>query len=315
MRPVPAAGTLPWRMRDGQLEVALVHRPRYDDWSWPKGKLDAGERWPVAAARETEEETGLVVRLGLPLPPATYDFLDWRGAPATKEVRYWAARVIGGNGKLVNEIDDVAWLDPGAAHARLDYSRDRVQLRALMAAHRSGALDSWPLVVVRHGRALPRSNWRKPDWLRPLDARGRDQSKALVPLLRSYAPQRLLTSSSTRCRDTLAPYAASAGMKLRDRDDLSEETFDADPTGVDRLLGKAIRRAIPIAVCSHRPVLPAIFAIILRHENPSRPHPELHRAMDSGMAKGEMVVVHMAGSGADAWIAGVERHLPRPLTD
>ena len=69
---VLAAGTLPWRRRRGQLQVAVVHRPKYDDWSWPKGKLDPGETFPVAAARETAEETGLVVRLGRPLPTSTY---------------------------------------------------------------------------------------------------------------------------------------------------------------------------------------------------------------------------------------------------
>ena len=67
---IPAAGTVPWRLRDGTLEVALVHRPRYDDWSWAKGKLDADEDWAVAAVRETDEETGLLVRLGPPLPEA-----------------------------------------------------------------------------------------------------------------------------------------------------------------------------------------------------------------------------------------------------
>ncbi|HQV84172.1 MAG TPA: NUDIX domain-containing protein, partial [Ornithinibacter sp.] len=78
---IPAAGTLPWRLRDGELEVALVHRPRYDDWSWAKGKLDPGEDWAVAAVRETVEETGLVVRLGPPLPEARYTLLGRDGTP------------------------------------------------------------------------------------------------------------------------------------------------------------------------------------------------------------------------------------------
>lgn len=310
MRPVPAAGTLPWRIRDGTLEVAVVHRPRYDDWSWPKGKLDPDERWAEAAARESAEETGLSVRLGIPLPPSRYDFLDWRGTPATKEVRYWAAEVIGGSGRLDHEIDRVDWLDPATAHARLDYARDRAQLRAVVAAHRDGRLATWPLIVVRHGRAIPRSNWRRPDWLRPLDARGREQAKRLVPLLAAYAPQRLVTSSSTRCRDTLAPYATATAMKLRDRDDLSEETFAADPRGLTKLIDKAFVKTAPVALCSHRPVLPAILAAILAHEDSGRPHPELRRAMEHGMAKGEAIVVHVAGAGPDARIVAVERHPP-----
>ena len=141
-----------------------MHRPRYDDWSWPKGKLDKDEDWAAAAARETEEETGHTVRLGVPLPSSSYPFLDRDGSMQTKEVHYWAAEVIGGNGKLVNEIDEVAWLGVGEAHARLHYARDRTQLRAVAALHHDGNLETWPLVIVRHARALPRSSWHKADW-------------------------------------------------------------------------------------------------------------------------------------------------------
>ena len=137
---IPAAGTLPWRRRRGDLEVAMVHRPKYDDWSWAKGKLDPGEDWPVAAVRETQEETGLEVRLGLPLPPTTYT-VDSSGDTATKEVRYWSAEVVGGTGELENEIDEVTWLDVAAAHDKLDYARDREQLRALVRADAAGATN------------------------------------------------------------------------------------------------------------------------------------------------------------------------------
>ena len=89
--PVEAAGALVWRERAGRLQVALVHRPRYRDWSWPKGKLDPGELPPVAAVREVEEETGMAVVLGLPLPGLEYRLADGR----PKVVHYWAARVAG----------------------------------------------------------------------------------------------------------------------------------------------------------------------------------------------------------------------------
>ena len=88
MSGINAAGTVPWRRRSGVLEVALVHRPKYDDWSWSKGKLDPGETFQVAATRETLEETGLHVRLGMPLPPTAYRVLDSHGRPTVKHVHY-----------------------------------------------------------------------------------------------------------------------------------------------------------------------------------------------------------------------------------
>ena len=159
---IPAAGTVPWRRRRGQLEVALVHRPKYDDWAWPKGKLDPDEEWPVAAVRETHEETALEVRLGRPLPAAAYTVLDRDGEPTTKEVRYWAAEVTGGGGPLANEIDEVRWLDVVAASDRLDYARDRDQLRAVVRADKAGGLSTWPLAFIRHAKSLPRGPVDRP---------------------------------------------------------------------------------------------------------------------------------------------------------
>ena len=204
---IPAAGTLPWRLREGALEVALVHRPRYDDWSWAKGKLDPEEAWPVAAVRETEEETGLVVRLGPPLPEARYTLLGRDGTPDDKVVRYWSARVTGGHGRLVNEIDDLAWLDVPSAHSRLDYARDREQLLALVRLQQTDRLDTWPLVLVRHAHAVPRTEWSKDDTVRPLDATGRARATALAPVLAAYGVTRVVSSPSQRCAHTVAPFA------------------------------------------------------------------------------------------------------------
>ena len=119
---VPAAGALVWRRRRSRIEVALVHRSRYDDWSWPKGKLDPGETFAQAAAREVLEETGLQVRLGIPLPELVYGLDNG----ATKLVRYWAAQVVGGSGVLEHEVDEVRWLDVETARRTLTYARDRL---------------------------------------------------------------------------------------------------------------------------------------------------------------------------------------------
>ena len=200
----PAAGALPWRRRKGALQVALVHRPRYDDWSWAKGKLDAGEEWPAAAVREVAEETSLRVHLRRPLPTSTYPIGSLSGL-ATKEVRYWVAEVVGDTGALKHEIDEVAWLAPEEAALRLDYARDQEQLRALVQADEADELTTWPLAVVRHAKAYPRGSWEGADPLRPLDARGKERAAALGPILAAYGVKRLVSSPSTRCVDTLRP--------------------------------------------------------------------------------------------------------------
>lgn len=308
---IPAAGTVPWRIRGGDLEVALVHRPRYDDWSWAKGKLDPGEDLPVAAVRETLEETGLVVRLGRPLPDADYLILDRRdGTFATKQVSYWASTVTGGNGALVNEIDEVAWLSPQEANSRLDYTRDRDQLLALVGMHRRGHLETRPLLIVRHASAVPRGKWSGKDWLRPLDAQGTAQAAGLVDVLAAYGPLRVISSTASRCVDTLAPYARGAGTRLRLRDDLSEEGFEADPAGALKVLRRAVTRGRPAALCTHRPVLPALLESLRELTASADVADLIEDAAENGMAKGEILVVHLAGTGETSGIVAAERHHP-----
>jgi 8-oxo-dGTP pyrophosphatase MutT (NUDIX family)/phosphohistidine phosphatase SixA len=314
--PIPAAGTVPWRITRGTLEVALVHRPRYDDWSWAKGKLDPGEDWPVAAARETDEETGLLVGLGAPLPSARYTVLTKEGLPAEKEVRYWSARVLGGAGRLDNEIDEVAWLDAQAAYDRLDYARDRAQLLAVVRRHAEGRLDTWPLVLVRHAKAVSRSAFRgSDDTARPLDARGSARADALVPLLAAYGLTRLVTSPSLRCVDTLAPYAANARLRLRTKAGLSEEGFAAEPAKAERHLAAILARGEAAAVCSHGPVLPTLVTGLAELVDPEcdgavAAIEHLAEAADDMLEKGEALVCHVVGRGPGARVVAVERHLP-----
>ncbi|UJH69637.1 NUDIX hydrolase [Ornithinimicrobium sp. INDO-MA30-4] len=160
------------------MRVAVVHRPQYDDWSWPKGKLDRGEDSAAAAEREAFEETGYRVRLGLPLPLSNYQMV--KGSRSlSKRVEYWAATVVGGSGQLLHEVDEVKWLKPEKARARLTYQRDREQLDALVAADAEDMLDVWTFVVVRHALAVNRKDWKGgPDMLRPLNAVGKRRSKS-----------------------------------------------------------------------------------------------------------------------------------------
>lgn len=126
---VLAAGCVLWRRaRDGGgLEICLVHRPRYDDWSFPKGKLKRGESAREAALREVLEETGHHCEPGAALPTALYTA---NGRP--KEVSYWAAEATGGAFEPNDEVDRLAWLSPEAARSRLSRPGDRIQLDAFL---------------------------------------------------------------------------------------------------------------------------------------------------------------------------------------
>ncbi|WP_435132609.1 NUDIX hydrolase [Actinacidiphila sp. bgisy144] len=132
---VQAAGTVLWRhaAHGAGVEIALVHRPRYDDWSLPKGKLKRGEDHAAAAVRETLEETGVACVLGTPLPASYY----WT-AGRPKEVRYWAAQAPSAATAPPfspnDEVDRIAWLPPDAARRRLTHDRDRALIAALLNA-------------------------------------------------------------------------------------------------------------------------------------------------------------------------------------
>lgn len=309
---VRAAGALPWRLRKGKLEVALVHRPRYDDWAWAKGKLETAESWPGAATREVAEETGLTVRLGIPLPGAAYH-VDAPGGRYRKVVRYWSASVVAANGRLQPDVDDMRWLPIGSAGRTLSYRRDRVQLRALRDAAQAGALDTWPLLVVRHAKATPRREWSGKDWLRPLDERGHTQAIGIAEVLAAYRVERLVSSSATRCLQTVEPFSEQYGVRLRQVRWLSEEGFEDDPSRALGYVKDVLRRGRPTVICTHGPLIQDVLTALKRKlvAGPKRARPQGAQLLRRDtMTKGEVLVAHVSGRAGKARIVAVEQHLP-----
>jgi 8-oxo-dGTP pyrophosphatase MutT (NUDIX family)/phosphohistidine phosphatase SixA len=268
-------------------QVLLVHRPRYDDWSFPKGKLDAGEHRTAAAVREVAEETGLHVRLGPPLASQRYA----NGGGRSKTVYYWTGRVSGDDDvsryAVNDEIDEVAWVDRDEAFERLTYPHDRDTLREAIGVRRK----TRALVVLRHGSARSRKAWRHDDRLRPLVQAGTAQAQALVPLLAAYDVTRLVSSSSTRCAETLRPYVDTTGWKLELEDGLSEE--DATVESVLGVVEGLLHGDDGAVLCSHRPVLPSVFDVLGLED------PELEPA--------GMLVVHLR----KGKVVATERHQVR----
>ncbi|MCP3420886.1 NUDIX hydrolase [Nocardioides pinisoli] len=252
-RDVRAAGAVVTR-KGG--EVLLVHRPKYDDWSFPKGKLDPGEHAVTAAVREVAEETGLDVRLGPVLAPQRYRMSNGRW----KSVAYWTARVVGNDDvaryRPNAEIDAVEWVPWKDVGERLTYSYDRDTLAEARPLRRR----TRALVVLRHGKARSRGAWRKDDRLRPLVRLGETQAQRLVPLLAAFDVTVAHTSSSTRCVQTVTPHAEVTGWPLKLYDELSEE--DASTEGVvdlvDSILDGDPSSAGGAVLCTHRPVLPTV---------------------------------------------------------
>jgi 8-oxo-dGTP diphosphatase len=281
---VVAAGAVVVR-RTGGGEVLLVHRPKYDDWAWPKGKQDLGEHVAATAVREVVEETGVEIRLGRPLPRQLYRVSGGR----SKEVHYWTGWVMGDDDVSAyaanDEIDQVAWAGFEKARAMLTYADDVALLdRVVRHPRRTSAL-----VVLRHARAVKRASWEGADEERPLTDAGRLQAARLVPVLSAYGVTRVLSSPSERCRATVAPYADDHVLGVEDVPGVKEEEFTLD--SVSEAVAMLLAQKESAVLCSHRPVLPDILAALGVAEEP--------------LAPGEMVVCHHR----KGRVVATERHL------
>lgn len=229
--PVLAAGALVWRLKNDKLQVLVVHRPRYDDWSFPKGKAEPGESMVLTAIREVAEETGRQIVLGRYLGKARRRLVSGR----KKRTLYWAAQVLpeAGPGEGLRaavkpaskrEIDKVRWWKVEKAARKLTHADDKRLLARLVDWYESGQLQVRSLVLVRHAKAVSRATWGygiNSEITRPLVmGRGQAQARDVAALLSAYGVGELVSSPWKRCVDTLAPYAHGCGLDLR-----SDEAF------------------------------------------------------------------------------------------
>jgi 8-oxo-(d)GTP phosphatase len=312
-----AAGAVPWRRVTDEtsgssgasgVEILLVHRPKYDDWSLPKGKREPGEHILLTAVREVHEETGVRSVLGPRLPSVEY----LNGA-FPKRIDYWSMFSPGeaDSGFTAGlEVDEVSWLPLAQARQRLTYRRDEAVIAGLRPR------VTVPLILLRHASAGQKKNWPEDDKSRPLDAKGEADALALAALLPCFAPSaRVLSSPALRCTESVRPYAEAFGgtvdieaaLALSHHSGKSSSRTNRRDALTDLVRG-LVAAGGPAVVCLHRENLPEALAAACAAlgaplsppppPSPARPGPPL--------PKGGFWVVHMA----DGELAGLERYVP-----
>ncbi|GJF10838.1 putative 8-oxo-dGTP diphosphatase 1 [Mycolicibacterium cyprinidarum] len=251
--PMHAAGAVLWRPGDGMgiPEIAIIHRPRYDDWSLPKGKVDPGETDPVTAVREIEEETGFHAHLGRRLATVKYPV-----GQGVKTVRYWAARCVSGQFSINDEVDDLQWMPAAQAMRVLTYPHDRKVLRRFLKS----PADTQTVMIVRHATAGSKARYKGDDRKRPLDKHGRAQAESLVGQLLSFGARELFAADRTRCRQTLDPLAEELDAVIKNEPELTEEAYaDNRKAARQRILEIAAASVNPV-ICTQGKVIPDLIA-------------------------------------------------------
>lgn len=311
-----AAGCVCWRREKDKhgrerIMVLLIHRTKQRDISFPKGKLDPGESMPQAAVRETWEETGLRVHLGVNLGTVHYKLSGGR----EKTVQYWAAEVKDAEFKASKfkpnkEIAAVEWVPLEKAAKRLSYNADRDILAVFAELAARETLESFAVILLRHAKAEPRSEIFSVDRRRPLSDVGEDHAELLVPTLAAFGPRRIISSDTERCMRTVAPLAAHLQKTIRAHEDLSQDAWDTgDLRGLRRTVEKVVRKEKSAIICSHRPVLPDIARALVAATN-SKPGSYVEKATE--LPPGGFSVFHLSRKNPQDGIISVETYPLKP---
>lgn len=259
--PIRAGGGVVWRHRAADaagepgVEVAVIHRPRYDDWSLPKGKLSAGESDLEGAVREVLEETGYHVRVGRPLGETRYEKAS-AGTFRPKVVRWWSMQAEEGAFSPTREVDALEWLSLAEASARLTRPTDRDVLERFAR----GTTPTRAVLLVRHASAGSRQAWTGDDRDRPLDDCGVAQADELVRMLSRFEVGSIVSADVRRCIDTVVPLADAFGVEVEPAPLLSEAGYPGREEEAISLLRRQGDAEHDAVVCSQGDVIPDLVA-------------------------------------------------------
>ncbi len=252
LRPELAAGGLLYRSGASGTEILLVHRPKYDDWAFPKGRLDPGESLLQCAIREVGEETGIIARVGRKLPQVVYT----KPSGKRKKVAFWAMTSIAGSFSPNHEIDEVKWVPVAKAPKRLTYKADK---RFITELSKKWTAPPRRILLVRHAHAGDRHRWSgDDDALRPLTAKGHRQAYDLSIALAHFDIDRVASSPAARCIETVADLASARGMEVVADQDLWEDT----PVELAQDMVVNARRGTTL-LCTHGPIVAGLLRSLL----------------------------------------------------
>ncbi|KAF2415832.1 NUDIX domain-containing protein [Microbacterium sp. B35-30] len=306
---VYAAGGVVWRVVDGKLRVLLIHRTKYRDVTLPKGKVDPGEMLAETAVREIHEETGIRVALGVPVGVSRYRLPSKR----IKIVHYWAAEAteaaIRASAFLPNkEIAALEWVSPKKALRRLSYPVDTEILETFVRLVDEGVLRTFPIVALRHAKALSREEWKGKDVARALSPRGRRQAASIVGPLLAFGVRRIVSSPAVRCLETVKPLSDAIGRKIDTTGLIGQDAWEEGKSDARTVVGDRVRARKPSVLCSHGPVLPDILSELALATGTLRGS---YLGSASALDPAAFSVVHMSVDNPGSGIVAIETHIPK----
>jgi len=246
---ISAAGAVVWRKhKDHFTEVAIIHRPKYDDWSFPKGKIEVGESLIACAYREVLEETNLQTEFGPLLGQVEYFTPD-----GLKKVTYWSAKVIAEKPFRTNsEVDQLKWIPITKVIEVLTNETDKEIFDKFVKVK----FNSKPFILLRHAKAITRDEWQGEDDDRPLSSSGQNQAMRLLSTYQVFNIDQIHSSDAVRCYDTVKSMAKGLDIKLEVSSKLSESTFKKDKEKAFDYVRELIKEDKSVLICSHNPILP-----------------------------------------------------------